>query len=58
MRDFGRFPLWVVLSVIWLLDVNLVVVAFRLARVLSHFGIVLPFRDVSKESIPGSSISG
>ena len=53
LRDLGRFPLWVVLGTIGLFGINLAVVSFRLGRVLSHFGMALPFRIVSKASVSG-----
>jgi len=57
VQDLGRFPWWIVLGVTGLLGLNLVLVSYRLGRVLSHFGMVLPVRLIAKASISGYAAS-
>lgn len=51
--SFGQFPPWVVLGVLAAFGVNLIVVSFRLGRLLSLFGVHLPWSVVSRASLQG-----
>lgn len=53
LREMQKFPLWVVAGVLALFGLNLAVVSFRLSRTLSHFGMPLPARVVTRASISG-----
>lgn len=53
LLDLERFPPWAVTGVLGLFALNLIVVSFRLAKVLSHFGMELPVDVVARASVSG-----
>ncbi len=53
LRDLQQFPVWVVASILGIFMLNLIVVSFRLARILGHFGINLPPGVISRASVSG-----
>lgn len=53
LRDLERFPSWAVAGVLGLFALNLIVVSFRLAKVLSQFGMELPVGVVARASVSG-----
>ena len=53
MQDLQQFPLWAVAIILFVLILNLGVVSFRLARILDHFGVQLPFVMSLKASLSG-----
>jgi uncharacterized membrane protein YbhN (UPF0104 family) len=53
LSDLARFPVWAIAAVLGLFGLNLVVVTFRLGRILSHFGMALPAGVVARASISG-----
>lgn len=48
-----RFPISIVMAILGLFVLNLMVVSFRLQRLLSHFGVVISAKAVSRASISG-----
>lgn len=52
-RDLARFPTLGVTVVLILFGLNLVVVTFRLMRILVHFGLDIPASIVAKANISG-----
>lgn len=53
LRNLLDFPLWSLSGMLILLAVNLAVVSLRLWRMLSRFGVAIPWRAVSRASIAG-----
>lgn len=53
LENLQKFPAWAVASVLGLFTVNLIVVSFRLSRILGHFGINLPTDAISRASVSG-----
>ena len=49
-----RFPPWAAVGMVALLSANLLVVSLRFSRVLSHFGISLPWGIALRASIAGA----
>jgi uncharacterized membrane protein YbhN (UPF0104 family) len=56
-HDLARFPRGVVVGVLVAFGLNLQVVSFRLWRLLSHFGVRLPFGVVYKANMQGQFAS-
>lgn len=52
-RSFARFPVWALVGVLGLLAANLVLVSFRLWRMLAHFGAPMSWAAASRASISG-----
>jgi len=53
MHELLRFPIWGLVGITTLFALNLIVVSFRLFRVLAHFGLHLPWRMAWKASVSG-----
>jgi hypothetical protein len=50
---FGRFPAWVIIGVLAAFVLNLMLVSFRLERLLTHIGIPLSFTTAYKACVQG-----
>jgi hypothetical protein len=53
LDELARFPVWAIAVVLCLFALNLVVVSFRLGRILAHFGVLLPAGVAWTASISG-----
>jgi uncharacterized membrane protein YbhN (UPF0104 family) len=53
LSAMGKFPAWIVIGILSLFALNLLVVSFRLGRILSHFGMTLPPGVVFRASVAG-----
>ena len=58
-RDFlhsmSDFPLWAVIALVALFGLNLLLVSFRLWRILDHFGMALPPGAALRASVAGQA---
>ena len=50
---FLKFPLWLIVTVLCLLSLNLISASFRLSRIFSHFGVKFPLWLAFKANISG-----
>jgi len=55
LRSMGDFPLWAVVALLVLFGLNLLLVSFRLWRILGHFGMALPPGVALRASIAGQA---
>ena len=53
MNDLTRFPLWTAPAVITVFSLNLVVVSFRLNRLLKYFDVHVPFSTALRANLQG-----
>ncbi|HEY6074424.1 MAG TPA: hypothetical protein VIV15_13810, partial [Anaerolineales bacterium] len=55
LYSLREFPLWAVVAILGLFALNLLLVSFRLWRILDHFGMALPPGVALKASIAGQA---
>lgn len=55
--NFSKFPILSIFVILILLGINLVVVSFRLDRILNYFGFNLPYKIAFKATIHGNFVS-
>ena len=55
LHSLGEFPLWAVVAIPGLFALNLLLVSFRLWRILDHFGMALPPGVALRASIAGQA---
>ncbi|HEX9868288.1 MAG TPA: lysylphosphatidylglycerol synthase transmembrane domain-containing protein, partial [Candidatus Tectomicrobia bacterium] len=55
LRSMSDFPLWAVVAILVLFGLNLLLVSFRLWRILDHFGMALPPGVALRASIAGQA---
>ncbi len=55
LHSLGDFPLWAVVAILGLFSLNLLLVSFRLWRILDHFGMALPPGVALRASIAGQA---
>jgi len=53
INDFSKFHFSVVIAILIVFAFNLILVSFRLSKILNHFGINLPFSVATKASLQG-----
>ena len=53
-EGLARFPAWAVAGMLLLLSANLLMVSFRFWRVLTHFGVALPWRIAFQANVAGN----
>jgi uncharacterized membrane protein YbhN (UPF0104 family) len=55
LHSLREFPIWAVVAILGLFGLNLLLVSFRLWRILDHFGIALPPGVALRASIAGQA---
>jgi len=55
LRSLSGFPLWAVIALVALFALNLLLVSFRLWRILYHFGMALPPGAALRASVAGQA---
>jgi uncharacterized membrane protein YbhN (UPF0104 family)/O-antigen ligase len=56
-QELRRFPIWAIVGVMVAFFLNIVVVSFRLWRLLAHFGVRIPFLAANSANLQGQFAS-